>query len=78
MITREKPGALLVPADAVQGNSVFVIDGSRVRKRDVKIGIRGTRQIEILSGLSEGERVASPAATGLKDGNRVRVNERAG
>jgi len=78
VITREKPGALLVPADAVQGNSVFVIDGSRVRKRDVSIGIRGTRQIEVLSGLSAGERVASPAVTGLKDGSRVRVTERAG
>ena len=37
------------------------------------IGIRGTREVEVLSGLSEGERVASPAATDLKDGARVRV-----
>ena len=28
IVTREKPNALLVPADAVQGNAVFVIDGS--------------------------------------------------
>jgi RND family efflux transporter MFP subunit len=75
VITREKPGALLVPADAVRQNLVFVIDGSHVRKRDVKIGIRGTRNSEILSGLDEGERVASPAATELKDRSRVRVIE---
>ena len=75
VITREKPGALLVPADAVRGSLVFVIDGSRVSKRDVKIGIRGTRNTEILSGLDEGERVASPAATELKDRSRVRVIE---
>jgi RND family efflux transporter MFP subunit len=75
VITREKPGALLVPTDAVRGNLVFVIDGSHVRKRDVKIGIRGTRNSEILSGLDEGERVASPAATELKDRSRVRVIE---
>jgi multidrug efflux pump subunit AcrA (membrane-fusion protein) len=52
---------------------VFVLDGSHVRKREVKIGIRGTRQVEVLSGLADGERVAAPAATDLRDGDRVRV-----
>jgi RND family efflux transporter MFP subunit len=73
IITREKPNALLVPADALQGSAVFVVDDARARKRPVTVGIRGTRRIEILSGLAEGERVASPAATDLKDGARVRV-----
>jgi len=50
-----------------------VLDGATVRKRDVKIGIRGTREVEVLSGLADGERVASPAATDLNDGARVRV-----
>lgn len=73
VITREKPNVLLVPSDAVQGEAVFVIDGNHVRKRAVKIGIKGTRMTEILSGLNDGERVAAPAATGLADGARVRV-----
>jgi len=73
IVTREKPNALLIPADAVQGNAVFVLDGSQVRKREVTIGIRGTRVVEVLSGLTDGERVASPAATDLTDGARVRV-----
>ena len=73
IVTREKPNALLIPADAVQGNAVFVLDGSQVRKREVTIGIRGTRVVEVLSGLADGERVASPAATDLTDGARVRV-----
>lgn len=73
IITREKPDALLIPTDALQSDAVFVIDGSRVRRRTVTIGIKGTRMAEVLSGLSDGERVAAPAATGLKDGARVRV-----
>ena len=73
IVSREKPNALLIPADALQGNAVFVLDGSHVRKREVKIGIRGTRQVEVLSGLADGERVAAPAATDLRDGDRVRV-----
>jgi multidrug efflux pump subunit AcrA (membrane-fusion protein) len=73
IVTREKPNALLIPADALQGNAVFVLDGGTARKREVKIGIRGTRTVEVLSGLADGERVASPAATDLKDGARIRI-----
>jgi len=73
IVTREKPNTLLVPADALQGSAVFVLDGSTVHKREVTIGIRGTRAIEVLSGLADGEPVASPAATELADGARVRV-----
>jgi RND family efflux transporter MFP subunit len=73
IVTREKDNALLVPADALQGNAVFVIDGGRVRKRAVNIGIRGTRAVEVLDGLKEGEQVAAPATAALADGARVRV-----
>ncbi len=73
IVTREKPNALLIPADALQGNAVFVLDGAHARKRDVTVGIRGTRVVEVLSGLADGEQVASPAATELKDGARVRI-----
>jgi RND family efflux transporter MFP subunit len=72
IITREKPNALLVPADAVRDGAVFVIEDNRVRRREVRLGIRGTRQTEILSGVQPGERVASPAVE-LRDGSRVRV-----
>jgi RND family efflux transporter MFP subunit len=71
IVTREKPNALLVPADSVRDNAVFIIDGNRVRRRAVVIGLRGTRAVEVLSGLQEGDRVASPAVTGIKDGARV-------
>ncbi len=73
IISREKPDALLIPADALRGNAVFVVQDSRAVRREVSVGIRGTRTVEILSGLSEGERVVTPAATDLKDGARIRV-----
>jgi membrane fusion protein (multidrug efflux system) len=66
---------LLVPADAVRDNAVYLIDGNRVRRREVKIGIRGTRAVEILSGLADGERIASPTSTDLQDGARVGILE---
>jgi RND family efflux transporter MFP subunit len=73
IVTREQPNALLIPADALAGSAAFALDGSRLRKRTVAIGIRGTREVEVLDGLQEGERVASPASAALTDGARVRV-----
>jgi RND family efflux transporter MFP subunit len=73
IVTREKPDSLLVPADAVQGSTVFVVEGNRLKRRDVNIGIRGTRAVEIRSGLADGERVVSPYSSDLADGSRVRV-----
>ena len=51
---------------------IGVPDGDRVRKRRADIGIRGTRAIEILAGVNEGDRVVSPIPVGgLVDGQRV-------
>jgi RND family efflux transporter MFP subunit len=73
VVTREKADALLIPSDALQGTSVLVVDGQRVRRRNVELGIRGTRAVEVLNGLSENEQVASPVPAGVTDGRRVRV-----
>lgn len=73
IITRAKENALLVPADALAGTAVFVVDGGRVRKRALTLGIRGTREVEVVDGLKDGERVVAPAVSTLKDGARVRL-----
>lgn len=78
IITREKPNALLVPAEAVQENAVFVLDGSRVSRRVVKIGLRGSRMVEIVSGVDAQARIVSPVPAGLRDGQSVRTVQPAG
>ena len=77
VVTREKPGALLIPAEAAQGTSVFVVKGERAERRAITVGIRGPRAIEVLSGLAEDERVAVPFPSALRDGGRVRVTGQA-
>jgi RND family efflux transporter MFP subunit len=75
VVTQEKKNALLIPADALQGETVLVLDGDRVRLRKVEIGIRGTRSVEIVSGLAEDDRIASPMSAALPDGSRVHAVE---
>ncbi len=73
IVTREKDNALLIPTAALQGSHVFVLDGHVARRREVKIGIKGTRNTEIVDGLNESDRLVSPALSSLKDGQAVRV-----
>ena len=72
IVSREKRDVLLVPANAVVNDSLLTIEEDRARLRKVETGIRGTAFVEIVSGASEGELVASPATTNIKYGSRVR------
>ena len=72
--------ALTVPTDAIRDAAsaaswVFVVDGGRVVRRDVTLGIAGEGQSAVASGLSEGDVVALAAAPALEPGQRVRVRE---
>jgi RND family efflux transporter MFP subunit len=72
IVSREKPDVILAPANAVVNNSLLMIEDGRARTRKVKIGIRGSGFVEIVEGATEGELVASPATTNIKNGSRVR------
>jgi RND family efflux transporter MFP subunit len=73
IVTREKPDALLVPANAIVNNQLFLIEGGRARSRKVELGIRGTGFVEILDGVKVGDVVISPATTNIRNGLRVRA-----
>jgi RND family efflux transporter MFP subunit len=58
-----------------QLQSVFAIEGGFARTRLVTTGQRGQSAVEVLSGVSEGEKVVSPVPSGLTDGARVEVRQ---
>jgi HlyD family secretion protein len=66
-----------VPASALLrqegGWSVFVVDGSRARRREVAIGRRGGFGAEIREGLSPSETVVLYPSDRLADGVRIRA-----
>ncbi|WP_159585424.1 efflux RND transporter periplasmic adaptor subunit [Chelativorans xinjiangense] len=74
VVVRVSKDALLVPSVAVEGNRAFVVEEGEARLREVEIGIRGTENVEVLSGLKERARVVSPYPQDLADGARVRVS----
>jgi len=71
IIFREKPSAIVVPAEAVAGDVVQVVSNSRIERVPVRIGIRGSRNVEIIGDVSRGMAVLSPARVDLADGTKV-------
>jgi RND family efflux transporter MFP subunit len=76
IIFREKPSALVVPAEAVAGNAVQVVTNDRIERVPVTVGIRGSRSVEIVGNVSRGMAVLSPGRVDLADGTRVRIDNK--
>ena len=68
---------LQIPASALfrQGDdwAAFVIEDGQIRRRAVKIGRRGGLNVEIRSGLTEGERVVTHPDDALHEGATVQI-----
>lgn len=73
IVIRVAEDALLVPSVAVNDGAVFVAEDNRARRREVETGIRGTANVEILSGLAAETQVISPYPEEIEDGARIAV-----
>jgi RND family efflux transporter MFP subunit len=74
IVTAEKQDALMIPASAAVGGSVWVVRGGRLESVPVRIGIKGRERIEAVSGLSEDDLAVAQPAKGLKAGEAVRIH----
>jgi hypothetical protein len=73
IIYREKTAAIVVPNEAVSGNAVQIVSDGRVQRVPVTVGIRGSRNVEIMGNVPKDTTVLSPARADLADGTRVRL-----
>ncbi len=70
---------VVVPKAAVRSADghaiVFVLREDRVERRAVRVGLETGDQVELVSGVSAGERVVIDGPPTLKDGDKVRVQQ---
>jgi RND family efflux transporter MFP subunit len=69
--TRRKKNALLIPIEALDGDTVWVVAKGKARRRKVVVGMRGARQAEILKGLDDRAWVITRPPKDLRHGQRV-------
>lgn len=76
-ITQRKENAVLVPLEAVISNGdaeyVFVLQGDRVEKREIKTGFKDGTNYEVISGLQDGEQIIIKGQHFIVDGEQVRL-----
>jgi len=72
IVTGRHDNALLVPAGAIAGDHLFVIENQRAMERKVTQGIAGPDKVEIVSGLKQGETVVTNPSETLHDGDKIR------
>ena len=74
IIFREKPAAIVVPAEAVAGDAIQMVDDGRIKRVPITVGIRGSRNLEIIGDVAKGTTLLSPARQDLADGARIRID----
>jgi membrane fusion protein (multidrug efflux system) len=77
LTVERRANALTVPRGAVVDTEgkrgVFLVDGQTAKFREVQTGLQDNDRVEILDGLTDGERVVTVGALALRDGDRVQL-----
>lgn len=75
--TETRADAVVVPRSALSlesiGDTVYVAEGDAASRRDVQLGFKEGDAVEVLSGVSEGERVVVVGQDGLSDGTPIQI-----
>ena len=74
IIVREKARAIVIPTEAIADDAVQVVNNSRIQRLPIRLGVRGSRNVEIIGDVTRGMAVLSPARPDLADGTLVQVS----
>ncbi|MGB2682092.1 MAG: efflux RND transporter periplasmic adaptor subunit [Candidatus Competibacter sp.] len=72
IIVAERNDALLAPASAVADGHVWIVRDGQLHRQPVQTGVNGENRIEILSGLTDADRIVVRPPAGLREGRRAR------
>lgn len=73
IIKEDKEESLVIPPEALyEEDCVLVSENGRIKKKRIEIGESTTNEIQVLSGLKEGERVVIQYEEELKEGMKVK------
>lgn len=77
VVVEQRPNVSVVPRQAVANRGgkdvVFLLDGQRVSRRDVRLGLGDDDVVQVFDGVALGDRVVVRGLETLVDGTRVRV-----
>ena len=79
IIVEKKENVLRIPDNAIfeinRERHVFIIENGKAKLQSVEIGLEGEKFVEIISGLSAGDKVITSPAREVEDGKAVKAIE---
>lgn len=73
----ERNDALYIPTDVIQREGdkkfVYTLEGDKASKKEITTGLANSKNIEILSGLSETDKIITSGITMIGDSTKVKV-----
>ena len=79
ILIEERPDVLMLPRgpfiDAHGGRYAYVVDDGVAVRRPIRVGATSVAAVEILDGLSPGQRVVIAGSEGFEDAATVRIND---
>lgn len=73
IVTAEKQDALLVPASAVAGSFLWVVQDGKLKRLTVQTGIKNRDRVEVSGPLKEGDMVVVSPPSGLRPDEPVHI-----
>ena len=73
IVISEHSNAVIIPRRALVGDYVYVVVGGKLALRKIQKGYEGLKEVEISSGVQEGEQVVVEQQDRFREGDRVRV-----
>ena len=77
IIAANRSQVAVVPRTAVtrrsDSNVVFVVNGQRVNRREVRLGLSDEEKFEVIDGVKNGDKVVVRGLETLTDGTRIRI-----
>lgn len=77
IIIREKADTLLIPNSAIRDGYVFTVHNDKLRRTEIKTGIRGFEETEVTEGLTISDRIVAAPTEDLQDGTTVTIRTQA-
>ena len=79
--TNKRERALVIPNDALSNLSgnravVLLVKNGKIQRQQITLGLRGLVMSEIVAGLKKGDQVLADVNSKLKDGTRVRLEQK--
>ena len=72
IVLRQSESALLLPAKAVQQDTVWRVTDGHLSPQHVTIGAKGPSEVEVLEGVADGDWIVAEPLSSLEAGQRVR------